>query len=232
MYKFIPMAKIKPSAIISGISGKINGTVFLNTQFGIVAKKNSYSLPQNSPKQKTQQSKIQFVSSRWNQLTQIEKDTWQSEVLNYPQTDTFGNTFYFTAYQLFLYLNNNLYTANESVKVSAPTYTPLVIPTITIQLIDSFDLVFDIVGAGANSTLFLYGTRGLPPDRNAKASDYLLFDTSTIPNGSFPIGRIASYNSNIGQIVSGLRYWFMFKIMVTNNGHSSNKLVLGNQIAL
>jgi hypothetical protein len=212
------MALIKLSTGFAQISGKIGGTVFTKQKSGQIMKTNAYSLPQFSIRQSAQQARISLVPSRWQLLTTAEKNDWNTLALDYPYTNKVGDTAYYSGYALFLQFNQNLLNAKIPLELYASSFQAKTgLGTLTITTLTN--LVLGINYAGISSqTIMIFGTRGLTQGQQAKDSDFKYFwvdDYSPTPKSW---NLTAVYEANVGELVTGLQYWFRFKIVNTSTG--------------
>lgn len=102
------MAKIKTTAIVADIRGKLNGSVFSKNRGGaFVRTKVTPSNPQTSY-QAAVRSILGGLAQGWRSLTQAQRDAWNSAVSNYTGTDIFGDIKTPSGINLYTKLNANL----------------------------------------------------------------------------------------------------------------------------
>lgn len=77
-FQFKKMARIKTSAIISDIRGKLAGSVFQGTKSGLVLKNISFNPIKASDKRNKSLITAQHVHNAWRTLTVLQRNIWQS----------------------------------------------------------------------------------------------------------------------------------------------------------
>lgn len=216
------MAVLKLSSLVTQISGKINGTIFAKTKYGQVAKNNSYSLPQNSQIQSVRQKQIQTVSSNWQQLTISQKTDWENESVNYPKTNKVGDTVYYSAYNLFLLLNNNLLQADLPINLSVPPFVAVSPIDLAVFECSTAILEFFYLAGTADTTIVMYATPPQAVGSVPKKSDYRQFMTIDVnPLGDNFAGK-TQYENVFGTMVDNLQYSFAYKIIASATGNRTD----------
>jgi hypothetical protein len=212
------MAVIKLSGLVNRISGKLQGSVFTFGQAGQIVKSNSYSQPQFSPRQTAQRMRGTHIPTLWQSLTLAQKNAWDALTPSYPYTNKAGVISQYSAYGLFLLINQNLQFANLPLQLTANgKLGGKNAGTIIVDVIDSTTLEIQSNSTSINYLVF-FGTRGLPSDRSPRNSDFLQFAALNILNGLINTDLFTEYTGANGPIVSGLRYWFYYKNISPTTG--------------
>lgn len=111
---FKKMAKIKTTAIVADIRGKLNGSVFSKNRGGsFVRTKVTPSNPQTSF-QAAVRSVLGGLAQGWRSLTQAQRSAWNAAVSNYTGTDIFGDIKTPSGINLYTKLNANLAEAGQA----------------------------------------------------------------------------------------------------------------------
>lgn len=121
------MATIKFGAIVTDMRGKLGGHVFQKGNQSRVMKTNVKSRKTLSSFNQATQLRVNDVIGRYNALSYANKLAWSNAAKEYNFKNRFGDTVQYTGRQLFLYLNNNLLSANLSV-ITTPTNLNPVVP--------------------------------------------------------------------------------------------------------
>lgn len=79
------MAKIIFSSLVSGLRGKIGGTIFQGGRYGFIARQNFYPFNPSSEKQKKARGRLGGISKEWKELTDAQRATWAVDVNNRTQ---------------------------------------------------------------------------------------------------------------------------------------------------
>lgn len=108
------MAKLKFTAVVADMRGKLNGSVFSKNRGGaFVRTKVTPSNPQSSY-QAAVRSILGGLAQGWRSLTQAQRDGWNSAVSNFTGTDIFGDIKTPSGINLYTKLNANLAEAGQA----------------------------------------------------------------------------------------------------------------------
>jgi hypothetical protein len=114
------MARIKESALVSGVRGTQGGNVFSAGHYGAyVRQKVSPTQPQ-SARQIAQRNIFTAQSQAWRNLTDDERNAWNAWAQTHPIMDVFGNAQVLTGAAAFMKVNADLVTLGMD-----PTDDPL-----------------------------------------------------------------------------------------------------------
>ena len=99
------MAIIKLGSIVTGIRGSVGGTTF--REIGGVAQMYNKSSGASSSRIDVSNGflQLQTINAKWADLTQLERDDWSAEAVNFKRTDRFGDTYDYTGRQFFTSVN-------------------------------------------------------------------------------------------------------------------------------
>ena len=102
------MASIKYAGIVSGIKGKLNGSVFTMTPSGGQVRNNKTGGGTKSALFAAQQSSIVGQSKSWRGLTDVQRTAWNTATVNFPKRNKFGEVRYPSGFELFTSVNTIL----------------------------------------------------------------------------------------------------------------------------
>ena len=100
------MPKIKFSALVSGMSGKSNGSVFGTNNGGAYFRNNTSKTKTKTALNAKRKSLFSEVSGAWRNLTSEQQNSWRNAVANFVVQNAFGDNRTPTGYELFMRLNN------------------------------------------------------------------------------------------------------------------------------
>lgn len=147
LIKIFFMALIKYSALVAGMSGKLNGSVAAHNRYGSYLRNKS---PQTNPQSTGQQnvrSGFSMVSQIWSQtLNQSQRDSWNQGASEWPRVNKFGDVVTPSGFALFMELNNNLVQYGLSAIEDVPTKQ--LEPANTFRMEETFEIVIDPAYAG------------------------------------------------------------------------------------
>jgi len=114
------MALIKCSALLTGLWGKLNGSVFTRNRSGAIIKNKTTPHNPQSPRQSQNRASVSFLSRKWRLLTFSQRNEWNelSELIvlhNY-----WGDSYSPSGFNLFCRLNQNLFLISEPYIWDAP----------------------------------------------------------------------------------------------------------------
>jgi hypothetical protein len=109
-FRFIyPKIKIMPlvkfSALVSGMSGKAQGSVFATNRSGAYFRNNTGKIKPQTAKNSKQRSLFTAVSQAWRELDNDEQAAWNAAAPNFPRVNRFGDPVVPSGYNVFMRLN-------------------------------------------------------------------------------------------------------------------------------
>lgn len=105
------MAKIKLSALVSDIKGKMEGTVFARNSGGLYMRNNPIGVQKMTAKWGANKSRFASVVSSWRELTARQQAQWNEMAVNYTGHSIFGDDRKRSGYELFVKINQTLITS-------------------------------------------------------------------------------------------------------------------------
>lgn len=102
------MAKIKFSALVSEMSGKLNGSVIVRGKSGAFVRNRVIPINANTTSQSAARQNFAIISKAWSSLTEAQRATWNSGVENWKYSNLFADIKKLSGKALFQKLNSNL----------------------------------------------------------------------------------------------------------------------------
>lgn len=115
------MPKIKFSALVSGMSGKANGSVFATNNGGSYFRTNASKIKPKTASNSVRKSLFTGVSQAWRSLTSEQQTAWNNAVDAFVVQNAFGDNRTPTGYEVFTRLNNTRATYSLPILVNPPT---------------------------------------------------------------------------------------------------------------
>lgn len=116
------MALIKTSAMLSNISGKLNGSVFAHNRGGAYVRNRSIPVNPNTVRQQDVRNIFSQVSSAYkDNVTAAEIDGWKTWGQNSPVTNRLGDQVTLTPNSAFVKINSVRKTCGLAIITEAPT---------------------------------------------------------------------------------------------------------------
>lgn len=201
--------KIKFGMIVTEGRNKIGGHVLSRNRAGAFARtKVTPTNPQTSFQVNVRAS-IASLASGWRALTAAQIAAWNAAVKDYVGTDIFGDKVTPSGFNLYMKLNQNLYTIGEAAISDPPVPTAVASFTSFTPAMangaDTATLTF-APAINAGETVEIFATPGMSPGKNYVKSDFRLIGTST---GASPLDVKALYAAKFGAVpAAGLKVFF------------------------
>jgi len=156
------MAIVKLGGIVTEISGKIGGQSFSNYGSFATLKNITQRNTLPSSKQARQRFITGQISGSWAQLTQSQRDGWETASVNYTYYNKIGVQVTRNGFQTFNFLNQNLTLIGVAPNVNAPAYVPVTQPKINIIDISSGNFEIESNNSSATYLYALFAAPNLP----------------------------------------------------------------------
>lgn len=179
------MALVKFSALISGMWGKLNGSIFSSTRQGYIIKNKFTPTNPQTPLQQSTRARIAFLSSNWKTLTDNQRLLWNNAASSHIRFNHWGDPYIMSGYTLFLSCNINL-------SLIALNFTNDYITPPSPTLINS--LASSFISTNTNKILVEFAPFPVSP-----FIDYILFATPPLSAG---INYVLSQYRQIGIITN------------------------------
>lgn len=142
------MAKIKYSALVSDMRGKLNGSVMSKNRSGsYVRNKVTPSNPQTSA-QMLIRGIFSEITKGWSQLSEVARQSWENSVEAFQGTNIFGDVVKPSGKTLFQKLNQNLMISGQASVSVCPIPAELPYASVTSVTFDVSDESLEVVTAG------------------------------------------------------------------------------------
>lgn len=200
------MAKIKLSALVSEMRGKLNGSVFSKNRGGAYLRTKVTPVNPSTIAQGTVRAALTSFAQGWRGLTEAQRDAWNSAVGSWATTDIFGDIKNPSGINLYNKLNLNLFNAGQS-SIDTPPLPASVgffdSATLTAAAgTPAMSLAFTATGLAAGQTVIVEATPMISAGINNAKSKFRKI--STFAGGSAsPQNILAAYTAKFGSLVAG-----------------------------
>lgn len=211
------MATYNPSALIGALKGSIGSTNFQSSGPNSIIKNKSYKKGSTSLIKTAATSELSRITMAWRGVSDSDKLEWDTNKLDWPFTDKFGNTYYGPAYQFYTAFNRNLRAIGQgTVSVPSKSTTPAYIGPFIFSS-SAYNLLKIVpTGTGdADTTIIVYASPSYSAGRNnnnATLKTLNAFGT----NGILEFDCTDYYYNVYGSPIVGMKV--IFKIAAFNNG--------------
>lgn len=221
------MAKIKFTAFLADMRGKVAGTVFTKNRAGAIARTKVTPINPNSSFQQAVRSTLTFLSQNWRSLTAAQRSAWNNAVRNFPRTNVFGDAKILSGHQLYVGLNGQLSAAGASLITNPPVPTgaasvdtlalSITVGTSTMEV----DFTPDPVPAG--SALIIEATAPQSPGKSNVTNQFRQA-TVSVAAATSPTNIFTDYVAKFGTPPIGQVVHVRAKMVNTLTGEVSNTL--------
>lgn len=222
------MAKVKLSALVSEMRGKLNGSVFSRNRGGAYLRTKVTPLnPQTSYQVAVRALLTQFAQA-WRGLTQTQRDAWSHSVNNWSTTDVFGDVQNPTGNTLYTRLNINIVNAGGSAISTPPSPVgAAALATLSVTATftgDVFTAAFTPDPVPAGHAMVVEATPMLSPGiSNANSQFRQIANVAAATNS--PEDLFSAYTAKFGSLIAGQRVFIRAKLVNLNTGEKSQTLV-------
>ena len=171
--------KIKLSALLSDARGKLNGSYISRDNSGLVLRNKMGRTGQASVSQVMNRIAFQYISKRWNAISEECRNQWRAYALTQPYKNNFGDTRYLSGIAMFIQRNMTRYKSGQEL-IDCPIIEVVVFPPL------------DWIVSPPSGGQFLVAVQ-LPPTFNQKITVYA---TQQYNEG------VSSYNKQYAQITT------------------------------
>lgn len=221
------MAKVKFSALISEMRGKLNGSVFSKNRGGNYLRTKVTPANLQTAPQTTARARLAQFSQAWRSLSEVQRAAWSGAVDSFSSTNVFGDTVNPTGNTLFTKLNINSAIAGGSqmnvppalVAVPSPSNVALT-ATATGNVLN---LDFDPSSVPAGLRMEIQATPQLSPgisNANSKFTTLVVVDDSFSSGDSISAEYVAKY----GALAAGRKVFVRVRFIHIASGIVSQKI--------
>lgn len=118
------MAKFK--SLIGEFRGTVGGITFSRSFQGNYVKAWSKPVDRNTIKQMNQRQLTAYLARLWRSASIPQKLAWTHLASLYPRTNSLGETYYLTAFQIYMAVNRNLQAIYEPITIDCPPISSIV----------------------------------------------------------------------------------------------------------
>lgn len=188
------MARVKTSAIISDISGKLNGSVFQRTQGGLCIRNQSGKINSNTLRSNQRKVGMSAVQGDWQGLTVAQRLLWETYAVYLNKKQKHSNSLIINGHQLFLNINSLRYDLSSSnalfqpYLLSSPVLNPLPQPiNVSLIVINFGDITVTLDRAVdvSKEVVILFLSRPLSPSQQTANQKMTLMKSPTIAGTDF-----------------------------------------------
>jgi hypothetical protein len=197
------MTKVKFSALMSEMRGKLNGSVFTKNRYGMALRNKVTPVNRNTPDQSKIKALFTSFNQKWRTLTEDQQKAWNAAVQDFKRTNIFGDSFTPSGMNLYTELNTSLAVIGQAEITKPPL--PVNVPGITGFTLDvdstlgaeKFDIAYTPTPTDADVIHMVYATRCYSAGKRYVKSEYRMI--GTIASGSAsPFDALTVWTAKFG----------------------------------
>ena len=218
------MAKIKLSAIVSEMRGKLNGSVFSKNRGGAYLRTKVTPVNPNTASQGAVRGALTGIAQTWRTLTEAQRKAWNTAVSNFTKTDIFGDVRNPSGINLFTRLCMNLNNIGISYLTDPPlpaqvTYMENVV-VVSNETTPAMTVALDTIGGTGTCELVIEATPMMSAGKDFVKSEFRVIDHKPETTSS-PIDILAKYTAKFGAPVTGQKVFVRLKMVDPATGLTS-----------
>lgn len=215
------MAIIQTGAVVSAISGRMDGVVFARGRGGPYVRT---FVPPTQPRTDPQQENRALfgqMSVEWGALDESERSAFSSAALSYPRTNSLGVTYYMSGQQFFISLNQSLQKAYALVGLDTPailTTPPAGGTTLPIEDLENVSggIAFDY--GAVDDIAIIASSPPLTPGRSFVQNYTDVVGAQTLNGANTFSSLISDLQTFWGAQAVGTVYRLMVRVVQATNG--------------
>lgn len=232
------MARIQTSAIISNITGKLNGSVFQRTQGGLTLRNRNLSVNSNSPRSNLRKVGMASIQNNWQNLTNTQRQLWNIYAIYIGKKQKNNSGLNINGHQLFININSirfDLQADNglfQPYLLSSPVLAPLPAPISIVSIHqDGVALIVNVNRAIDNTkeVVILFLSRPLLPSQMTANVKLVLMKAPTNSGTEYQCN--VAYEEVYGRVIQ-VGEWVQSKIAIysTDSQNYSSYTILRTQV--
>lgn len=217
------MAKIKLSAIVSEMRGKLNGSVFSKNRGGAYIRTKVTPVNPQTVAQGNVRATLTGLSQAWRNLTEAERTAWNNAVNAFGKTDIFGDIKIPSGIALHNRLNLNLAAIGVAPITAPPAPSPVgYIDSLTITAAagtPALSAAFTGIDLDATQSIIVEATAPQSAGKSFVKSEYRQISVISATATS-PANLLAAYTAKFGALVEGQKVFVRFRVVSEVTGLS------------
>jgi hypothetical protein len=219
--------KIKYSALVSDVRGKLNGSVASKNRYGAYLRNKVTPVNRRTTLQQNVRGSLSSISKAWRDLSETQRLGFNNLAAEVNKTNIFGDKITLSGAALFMRLNRNLDAIGETRITTAPAIPVLTsISSLSFTATASTHLMpiaFTISGTTHSCTLIVRATPQVSQGINFVKSEFRQLLTLADDDTS-PYAAGSNYEAKFGSLVVGKKVFVSFQVIHTATGFPGGKI--------
>lgn len=218
--------KIKYSALVSDMRGKLNGSVASRNRSSAYLRNKVTPVNPNTSYQQAIKNRLTTRAQAWRGLTQAQRDSFNAAVSGFAKTNVFGDLRNPSGFNLYCLLNSNLVNAGQAVIVTPPSSSS--VSTVAIGALTAAFTVPAlslVLGAAvpAGTVMVVCATPALSAGKSFVRSEFRQISVVAAAAPS-PVNLLSAWTAKFGSIpAAGLKIFVEIYFINMSTGVSSGR---------
>lgn len=231
------MAKIKYSALVSSMSGKLNGSVLTKNKSGYAIRNKTTPINRRTSYQTQLRANFAANAKLWATLTESQINAWNAAAVQVSRTNIFGDKIQNSGFNLFMECNRNLFTAGQTGITDVPAdFSVEGGSLVSVDIDSATGGTFTITGSDATvpsgHTALVFVTPQLSPGVSNVSGKYVLLKTIAAGASLAAANCKTEYTARFGTLVQGKTVGVGLNFVNNTNGAKKTvKFKAGSDLA-
>lgn len=221
------MAKVKFSALVSDMSGKLNGSVFSRNRGGSYLRNKVTPINPQTSFQAKVRNIFGSISSGWKSLTEAQRKAWTSVVEQWKKTNIFGDLKTPSGNSLFVRLNANIIKAGGTMIDNPPMPAGVSgadeVSFDELSVANGISIDVEVPSITSNDKILVEMTPGMSPGISNAKNQFRIVEVLDY-NQSFPYDIKTSYEERFGELAIGQKVFIRVSVVNILTGEESPQL--------
>jgi hypothetical protein len=201
------MTKVKFSALISEMRGKLNGSVFTKNRYGNALRTKVTPVNRRTSYQQAIKQRFTFFSQKWRTLTPEQVNAWNAATEDFKSSNVFGDSIRPTGSNLYCALNANLALIGGTGLTNPPQQKNIEgIKTFSLSVnsqpgSEKFSISYDPATTTADVDHLILATRCYSPGKSYVQGEYRVIGIITGGSNS-PYDALHEWQNKFGVLVA------------------------------
>lgn len=224
--------KIKFSALVSDMRGKLNGSVASRNRGGSYLRNKTTPVNPQTPAQQVIRSIFGAISSQWRSLAEPVRESYRQGADQFPYIDIFGDSRHLSGSQLFQRVNMNIVKLEGDIKTTAftaPSAFPAFPDQVEMDIVattGAIDVNIPDLSLGANQVLVFYATPPLGAGISFAKNQFRMLDNQFVEVVGDVYTLTDAYSVRFGTITAGEKIQLRIAIVDVPSGFQSAPLIV------
>lgn len=211
------MAKVQFGGIVTGLRGKVGGSVFSFNKSGATYGVKT-TAKKKGPKKMVQANYMSQTAMEWRKMLNSDRLSFNAAASLYPQTNSLGQTYYLTGFQLYCKWSGNLSKISNAPlgfynDPALPDYNlnNTALDSIDFGIVAGIDIVLTSAGGNSNTYIKVFCSRAVSVGKASVSGAYKFILNADQQTGSYNIPT-SVFKELQGNVLVGQAVFFKIEV--------------------